>query len=55
MPKARVVHVDEVDEIVGGFTRQLTKQQAFDQLAGAGITCAPVRSTSIGWSPRTVP
>jgi CoA:oxalate CoA-transferase len=41
--KARVAHVDDVDEIVGGFTGHLTKQQAFDKLAGAGITCAPVR------------
>ncbi len=41
--KTRVAHVDDVDEIVGGFTRHLTKQQAFDKLAGAGITCAPVR------------
>lgn len=41
--KARVERIDEVDEIVASFTRQLTKQQAFDKLAAAGITCAPVR------------
>lgn len=41
--KARVDRIDEVDEIVAGFTRVRTKQEAFDILAGAGITCAPVR------------
>jgi crotonobetainyl-CoA:carnitine CoA-transferase CaiB-like acyl-CoA transferase len=41
--KARVAHIDDVDEIVGGFTSKLSRQQAFQKLAGEGITCAPVR------------
>jgi CoA:oxalate CoA-transferase len=41
--KSRVVHIDDVDAIVTAFTQSLTKQQVFERLAGAGITCAPVR------------
>ena len=41
--KARVAHIDEVDELVSGFTSRLSKTDAFATLAAAGITCAPVR------------
>jgi crotonobetainyl-CoA:carnitine CoA-transferase CaiB-like acyl-CoA transferase len=41
--RARVANIDEVDEIVAGFTRVRTRAQAFETLAAAGITCAPVR------------
>lgn len=41
--KARVAHIDEVDELVSGFTSHLSKTDAFAKLVAAGITCAPVR------------
>ena len=40
---ARVSHMDEVDEIVEAYTRRHTKNDAFRNLVGAGVTCAPVR------------
>jgi CoA:oxalate CoA-transferase len=41
--KARVQRMDEVDAIVEGFTRAHTRDEAFQVLIGAGVTCAPVR------------
>ena len=41
--KERVAHIDEVDELVSGFTSGLSKQETFSRLMSAGITCAPVR------------
>lgn len=40
---ARVKHIDEVDAIVSAFTTPRTKEDAFQQLIAAGVTCAPVR------------
>lgn len=40
---ARVSHMSEVDEIVESYTSRLTKDEAFRNLMGAGVTCAPVR------------
>ena len=40
---ARVARMDEVDAIVEAFTRPRTRDDAFDRLVGAGVTCAPVR------------
>ena len=39
----RVLRMDEVDEIVEAFTRTRSKNDAFRQLVGANVTCAPVR------------
>ena len=41
--KARVARMDEVDAIVEGFTRERTRDAAFNTLITAGVTCAPVR------------
>lgn len=41
--KARVARMDEVDAIVEGFTSVRTRDEAFQVLIGAGVTCAPVR------------
>ena len=40
---ARVARMDEVDAVVEAFTATRTKEDAFEQLVGAGVTCAPVR------------
>ena len=40
---ARVARMDEVDAVVQAFTSTRTKDEAFKQLVGAGVTCAPVR------------
>ena len=40
---ARVQRIDEVDVIVAAFTTPRTKEDAFQQLISAGVTCAPVR------------
>jgi formyl-CoA transferase len=39
----RVAAMDEVDAIVGAWTSQRTKEQAFDELMASGVPCAPVR------------
>lgn len=41
---ARVAHIDEVDAIVGEWTRTLTKQEIFAALMEAGVPGAPVRN-----------
>ena len=40
---ARVARMDEVDAVVEAFTSTRTRADAFGQLVGAGVTCAPVR------------
>jgi crotonobetainyl-CoA:carnitine CoA-transferase CaiB-like acyl-CoA transferase len=40
---ARVQRMDEVDAIVSAFTAPRTKNDAFQQLVTANVTCAPVR------------
>ena len=40
---ARVQRMDEVDAIVSAFTTSRSKNDAFQQLISAGVTCAPVR------------
>ncbi len=40
---ARVQRMDEVDAIVSAYTSPRTKNDAFQVLVGAGVTCAPVR------------
>lgn len=40
---ARVQRIDEVDEMVTGWSRQLSKQDIADVLKAAGVPCAPVR------------
>ena len=39
----RVARMDEVDAVVSEFTRSRGKEDAFQQLVQAGVTCAPVR------------
>ena len=39
----RVARMDEVDAVVAAYTSTRTKTEAFQQLVGAGVTCAPVR------------
>jgi CoA:oxalate CoA-transferase len=39
----RVAAMDEVDAIVGAWTSQRTKEQAFSELMAGGVPCAPVR------------
>jgi CoA:oxalate CoA-transferase len=41
--KQRVEHMDEVDELVAGFTGQQTKKVLFDLLMSHRVPCAPVR------------
>jgi CoA:oxalate CoA-transferase len=41
--KARVAHMDEIDELVGGFTAQHGKKALFDLLMSHRVPCAPVR------------
>jgi len=41
--KARVAHIDDVDAIVGAFTRQYDKQALFELLLKHRVPCAPVR------------
>ena len=40
---ARVQRMDEVDAIVAAYTGTRSKNDAFQMLVGAGVTCAPVR------------
>jgi formyl-CoA transferase len=42
--KTRVAHMDVVDELVSGFTRQYNKQDLFALLMKHRVPCAPVRS-----------
>ena len=41
--KRRVEHMDEVDELVAGFTAQHAKKALFDLLMSHRVPCAPVR------------
>lgn len=41
--KARVAHMDEIDDLVGGFTSQHPKKALFDLLMSHRVPCAPVR------------
>jgi CoA:oxalate CoA-transferase len=41
--KLRVAHMDEVDELVAGFTAQYAKAELFDLLMRHRVPCAPVR------------
>ncbi len=41
--KNRVASMDDVDAIVGTWTKQRTKQSAFESLMAVGVPCAPVR------------
>ncbi len=41
--KRRVEHMDEVDELVAGFTGKHTKKALFDLLMSHRVPCAPVR------------
>ena len=41
--KRRVEHMDEVDELVAGFTEQQPKKALFDLLMSHRVPCAPVR------------
>jgi crotonobetainyl-CoA:carnitine CoA-transferase CaiB-like acyl-CoA transferase len=40
---ARVAHVDEVDEVVLGYTRRHPTAALFEHLRGEGVPCAPVK------------
>ena len=42
--KSRVEHMDEIDDLVGGFTAQHHKQALFDLLMKHRVPCAPVRN-----------
>lgn len=42
--KERVARMDEVDDMVGVWTSQLSTQEVFEKLMGARIACAPVRT-----------
>jgi crotonobetainyl-CoA:carnitine CoA-transferase CaiB-like acyl-CoA transferase len=42
--KLRVEHIDEIDELVGGFTALHPKQALFDLLMQHRVPCAPVRN-----------
>ena len=42
--KARVQHMELVDEMVASWTRPLTKQAAFERLIRHRVPCAPVRT-----------
>jgi crotonobetainyl-CoA:carnitine CoA-transferase CaiB-like acyl-CoA transferase len=42
--KSRVEHMDEIDELVSGFTSQFKKQALFDLLMSHRVPCAPVRN-----------
>lgn len=44
--KERVAAMDEVDAVVGGWTSQRSKEQAFAKLMADGVPCAPVRTLS---------
>ena len=41
--KGRVAHMDEIDELVGGFTSRFAKQELFDLLMRNRVPCSPVR------------
>ncbi len=42
--KSRVEHMDEIDELVSGFTAQHAKQPLFELLMRHRVPCAPVRN-----------
>ena len=42
--KSRVAHMDEIDELVSGFTAQHAKQPLFELLMRHRVPCAPVRN-----------
>ncbi len=42
--KGRVAHMDGIDELVGGFTSRLPKQELFDLLMRNHVPCSPVRN-----------
>ena len=42
--KTRVAHMDAVDELVSGFTKQFKKQDLFPLLMKHRVPCAPVRT-----------
>ena len=42
--KSRVAHMDEIDELVSGFTAQHAKQPLFELLMSHRVPCAPVRN-----------
>ena len=42
--KSRVAHMDEIDELVSGFTAQHDKQPLFELLMRHRVPCAPVRN-----------
>ena len=42
--KSRVEHMDDIDELVAGFTSQHAKQALFDLLMRHRVPCAPVRN-----------
>ena len=42
--KRRVEHMDEIDELVSGFTLQHAKQALFELLMNHRVPCAPVRN-----------
>ncbi len=42
--KERVARMDEVDEMVGAWSSQLSTQEVFERLMSARIACAPVRT-----------
>lgn len=41
--KSRVAHMDEIDDLVSGFTSRFDKQPLFDLLMRHRVPCAPVR------------
>lgn len=41
--KSRVANMDEIDELVSGFTREFDKQPLFDLLMRNKVPCSPVR------------
>ncbi|MBI3524834.1 MAG: CoA transferase [Betaproteobacteria bacterium] len=42
--KSRVDHIDEIDEVVAGFTANYPKQELFALLSDCRVPCAPVRT-----------
>jgi formyl-CoA transferase len=42
--KQRVRHMDQIDQIVGDWTRTRSKQEIFNILIGAHVPCSPVRN-----------
>jgi crotonobetainyl-CoA:carnitine CoA-transferase CaiB-like acyl-CoA transferase len=41
--RARVQHMDEIDEIVAEWVRPQRKEELFERLRARGVACAPVR------------